>query len=204
MNKRMVYCRFQLVGYSMPSLKGIDFPCEFTVEQVREKINEWNNLFESKIIAFENFETKEEEKIEVPKTEIKPFKKQGTIYQNYKIVFTEKGAYSIWSNKGEFVEVGAILDMNKLALISNIEDYKEETKQETPVEKSETTKSTESTLYEATSLFMSKADVRNFVLDNREIYEGYIVRSLNCWDSDTIYRWEEKDNGKIIWRKEKA
>lgn len=67
--------------------------------------------------------------------------------------------------------------------------------------KSETT---ESTLYEATSLFMSKADVRSYVLDNRDIYEGYIIRSLNNWDSDTIYRWEEKDNGKIIWRKEKA
>jgi hypothetical protein len=197
----MVYCRFQLVGYSMPSLKRIDFPCEFTVEQVREKINEWNNLFESKIIAFENFETKEEEKIEVPKTEIKPFKKQGTIYQNYKITFNEKGCYKICSKEGAFVESGAILDMNKLALISNIEDYNEEPKQKTPVEKSETTKST---LYEATSLFMSKTDVRNFVLDNREIYEGYIIRSLNNWDNDTIYRWEEKDNGKIIWRKEKA
>lgn len=75
-----------------------------------------------------------------------------------------------------------------------------------PETKIETTKSetTESTLYEATSLFMSKADVRSYVLDNRDIYEGYIIRSLNNWDSDTIYRWEEKDNGKIIWKKEKV
>jgi hypothetical protein len=121
----MIYCRFDVVGYSTTTLRGINFPCGFTVEQVREKINEWNNLFESKIIAFKNFETKEEEKIEVVKTEIKPFRKQGVIYQNYKITFDEKGRYEIRSKDGAFVESGAILDMNLFGLISNIEDYKE-------------------------------------------------------------------------------
>lgn len=201
MNK-MVYCRFQLVGFSMSTLTGIDFPCEFTVEQVREKINEWNNLFESKIIAFENFETKEEEKIEVPKTEIKPFKKQGTIYQNYKITFDEKGRYEIRSKTGAFVESGAILDMNILALISNIEEYKEEPKQETFVEKSEP--DFENPIIEYNGNFSSTKEVRSYILDNMEVYEGYIVRSRNGWDSDTIYRWKELDNGKIIWIKEKA
>lgn len=52
--------------------------------------------------------------------------------------------------------------------------------------------------------FESTKDVRNFVLDNRDEWDGYIVRSNNCWDSDTIYRWQELANGKIIWRKEKA
>lgn len=52
--------------------------------------------------------------------------------------------------------------------------------------------------------FKSTKDVRNFVLDNRDEWDGYIVRSNNCWDSDTIYRWQELANGKIIWRKEKA
>ena len=52
--------------------------------------------------------------------------------------------------------------------------------------------------------FKSTEDVRNFVLDNRDEYDGYIVRSYNGWDSDTIYRWQELANGKIIWRKEKA
>lgn len=52
--------------------------------------------------------------------------------------------------------------------------------------------------------FRSTEDVRNFVLDNRDEYDGYIVRSYNGWDSDTIYRWQELANGKIIWRKEKA
>lgn len=52
--------------------------------------------------------------------------------------------------------------------------------------------------------FESTEDVRNFVLDNRDEYDGYIVRSYNGWDSDTIYRWQELANGKIIWRKEKA
>lgn len=52
--------------------------------------------------------------------------------------------------------------------------------------------------------FESTEDVRNFVLDNRDEYDGYIVRSNNNWDSDTIYRWQELANGKIIWRKEKA
>lgn len=35
-------------------------------------------------------------------------------------------------------------------------------------------------------------------------WDGYIVRSYNGWDSDTIYRWQKLANGKIIWRKEKA
>ena len=52
--------------------------------------------------------------------------------------------------------------------------------------------------------FKSTEDVRNFVLDNRDEYDGYIARSYNGWDSDTIYRWQELANGKIIWRKEKA
>ena len=52
--------------------------------------------------------------------------------------------------------------------------------------------------------FESTEDVRNFVIDNRDEYDGYIVRSHNGWDSDTIYRWQELANGKIIWRKEKA
>ena len=52
--------------------------------------------------------------------------------------------------------------------------------------------------------FESTEDVRNFILDNRDEYDGYIVRSNNGWDSDTIYRWQELANGKIIWRKEKA
>lgn len=52
--------------------------------------------------------------------------------------------------------------------------------------------------------FESTEDVRNFVIDNRDEYDGYIVRSYNGWDSDTIYRWQELANGKIIWRKEKA
>ena len=52
--------------------------------------------------------------------------------------------------------------------------------------------------------FESTEDVKNFVIDNRDEYDGYIVRSYNGWDSDTIYRWQELANGKIIWRKEKA
>ena len=52
--------------------------------------------------------------------------------------------------------------------------------------------------------FRLTEDVRNFVIDNRDEYDGYIVRSYNGWDSDTIYRWQELANGKIIWRKEKA
>lgn len=62
----------------------------------------------------------------------------------------------------------------------------------------------DSTLVEYDGNFSSTAEVRGYVLDNRDEYEGYIVRSNNCWDGDTIYRWQELDNGRIIWRKTKA
>ena len=110
--------------------------------------------------------------------------------------------------KGTIKATGETIQICVMAFDLYTVDFELDTKsvKTKSVEKSETTKSetTESTLYEATSPFLSKADVRNLVLDNRDIYEGYIIRSLNNWDSDTIYRWEEKDNGKIIWRKEKA
>lgn len=109
--------------------------------------------------------------------------------------------------KGTIKATGETVQICVMAFDLYTVDFELDTKcvETKPVEKSETTKSTtETTLYEATSLFMSKADVRNFVLDNRDIYEGYIIRSLNNWDSDTIYRWEEKSNGKIIWHKTKA
>lgn len=52
--------------------------------------------------------------------------------------------------------------------------------------------------------FDSTTQCRNYIIDNKEEWDGYIVRSYNGWDSDTIYRWQELANGKIIWRKEKA
>lgn len=46
-------------------------------------------------------------------------------------------------------------------------------------------------------------NIRNYILDNRDEYDGYIVRSNNCWDKDITYLWQEKANGEIIWRKQK-
>lgn len=46
-------------------------------------------------------------------------------------------------------------------------------------------------------------NIRNYILDNRDEYDGYIVRSNNCWDKDIIYLWQEMANGEIIWRKQK-
>ena len=79
---------------------------------------------------------------------------------------------------------------------------KENTDTGNPV-KAESSKA-DSTLVEYNGNFSSTAEVRGYVLDNRDEYEGYIVRSGNCWDGDTIYRWQELDKGRIIWRKTKA
>ncbi|MDY3769004.1 MAG: hypothetical protein SOZ83_05345 [Sphaerochaetaceae bacterium] len=46
-------------------------------------------------------------------------------------------------------------------------------------------------------------NIRNYILDNRDEYDGYIIRSNNCWDKDTTYLWQERANGEIIWRKQK-
>lgn len=76
--------------------------------------------------------------------------------------------------------------------------HAEPPKQETLGEKSETTKSR---LIEYNGNFNSTEEVRSYILDNREDYEGYIVRSSNGWDGDVLYLWKELDNGKIIWTK---
>lgn len=51
------------------------------------------------------------------------------------------------------------------------------------------------------SEFDDTHNIRNYILDNRDEYDGYIVRSNNCWDKDIIYLWQERANGEIIWRK---
>lgn len=76
-----------------------------------------------------------------------------------------------------------------------MKDKKEEPKQETkPI----------STIIDFDGNYSNIAELKSYILDNREDYEGYRIRSRNNWDSDVIYRWQELDNGKIIWRKEKA
>jgi hypothetical protein len=52
--------------------------------------------------------------------------------------------------------------------------------------------------------FNSTKEVREWILNNRDTVDGYIIRGYNAWDGNTIYRWQELNNGKIIWRKEKA
>lgn len=71
----------------------------------------------------------------------------------------------------------------------------------TKAPKKETVETTKSTLIEYNGNFSSTEEVRSYILDNREDYKGYIVRSSNGWDGDILYLWKELDNGKIIWTK---
>ena len=142
-------------------------------------------------------------------------------------IVEENGTIQVWkrpqSNKNlsqgiircEMVEErkGSVVSTGKKEWFYNVEEpfytvnfeLDTESVESTKVEtKSVETTKPQSTLVEYNGNFSSTEEVRNYVLDNREDYEGYIVRSSNCWDSDTIYRWEEKDNSTIIWRKTKA
>ena len=184
-------------GYRMGCVEAI----YSVLDSVEDVIREYNKRFENQIVSYEVWNDEKRKYDVIPVEQVKCGNTKDLTCKKLKLVMGCQGSYSDYCGCGKYLDIVKF----SYAFNSGIEEYKEEPKQEILVEKSETkSETTETTLYEATSLFMSKADVRSYVLDNRDIYEGYIIRSLNNWDSDTIYRWKELDNGKIIWIKEKA
>lgn len=63
--------------------------------------------------------------------------------------------------------------------------------------------SVESSYLEFNGDFKSTKEIREYIIDNRELYDGYVVRSKNNWNEDVYYTWKESGDN-IIWIKSKG
>lgn len=181
-------------GYRMGCVEAI----YSVLDSVEDVIREYNKRFENQIVSYEVWNDEKRKYDVIPVEQVKCENTKDLTCKKLKLVMGCQGSYSDDCGCGKY------LDIVKFSYAFNcgIEEYKEEPKQETLVEKSEP--DFENPIIEYNGNFSSTKEVRSYILDNMEVYEGYIVRSRNGWDSDIIYRWKELDNGKIIWIKEKA
>lgn len=167
------------------------------LDSVEDVIREYNKRFENQIVSYEVWNNEKREYDIIPVEQVKCENTKDLTCKKLKLVMGCQGSYSDDCGCGKY------LDIVKFSYAFNcgIEEYKEEPKQEI-VKIPEP--DFENPIIEYNGNFSSTKEVRSYILDNMEVYEGYIVRSRNGWDSDTIYRWKKLDNGKIIWIKEKA